>query len=107
MCSILLEINTTPPIFDRKRQISSEYEEYDSIFVSFTNRIEDENRTVETYQLEIKFDNISKFCCRPLEKDTVQIMLVMRRPVKVLNRSREGFKEVPSPMRFKGEDDVF
>jgi hypothetical protein len=38
------------------------------------------------YQLEIKFENISKFCTRQLERDNVQIMMVMRRPVKVLRK---------------------
>jgi hypothetical protein len=33
--------------------------------------------------------------------------MVMRRPVKVLSRSKDGFKEMPSPFRLEGEDDVF
>ena len=57
--------------------------------------------------MEIKFDNISKFCTRQLERDNVQIMMAMRRPVKVLLKTKEGFKEVPSPLRFSAEDKMF
>lgn len=35
------------------------------------------------------------------------MLLVMRRPVKVLLKSKEGFKEVPSPLRFKAADKTF
>jgi hypothetical protein len=35
-------------------------------------------------------------------------MMIMRKPVKVLRKdSKEGFKEVPSPMRFKAGDKIF
>ena len=38
----------------------------------------------------------------------MQIMLVMRRPVKVLSKTaKDGFKEIPSPMRFQGDNEVF
>lgn len=33
-------------------------------------------------------------------------MMVMRRPVKVLLRTKEGFKEIPSPFRFMDENKV-
>ena len=59
------------------------------------------------YQLEIKFDNISKFSTRPLERDNIQIMITLRRPAKCLLKTKEGFKEVPSPFRFVAEDKMF
>ena len=34
-------------------------------------------------------------------------MMVLRRPVKVLSKTKEGFKEMPSPMRFKAPDKLF
>lgn len=57
--------------------------------------------------MEIKFENISKLCGRQLERDNVQFLIVLRRPAKVLIKTKEGFKEVPSPMRFKAEDKFF
>jgi hypothetical protein len=33
--------------------------------------------------------------------------MVMRKPVKVLMKTKEGFKEVPSPFRFKAADKIF
>ena len=35
------------------------------------------------------------------------MLMVVRRPVKILLKTKEGFKELPSPMRFKAEDKFF
>jgi hypothetical protein len=37
----------------------------------------------------------------------VQLLIVLRRPAKVLLRAKEGYKEIPSPMRFNADDKIF
>jgi hypothetical protein len=62
---------------------------------------------LEEYQLEIKFDNIAKFCTRPVERDIVQIMMVLRKPAKVLEKTKDGFREMQSLFRLQAPDKMF
>jgi hypothetical protein len=62
---------------------------------------------LEEYQLEIKFDNIAKFCTRPVERDIVQIMMVLRKPAKVLEKTKDGFREMQSLFRLSAPDKMF
>jgi hypothetical protein len=59
------------------------------------------------YQLDVPFDNISKLQFKKLEQDQLQLMVHLRKPVKVFQREIGAFgsdkpqmKEAPSPMMF-------
>ena len=42
-----------------------------------------------------------------MERDNIQLMLTLRRPVKVLIQSKEGYREIPSVLRFRALDKMF